>query len=66
MEKGIIYRYQGGVMQFNQLVASNWRGQTRAISPKKAAANLVYQYKQQAGLMPNTRITLTGEPVAAN
>lgn len=55
------YTYNGPVMIFGRCVASTWYGSTYAISEKKARSNLVYQYKQQAGLAATAKVELPGK-----
>ena len=55
------YVYEGPVMSFEICVDSRWRGQTRAVSEKKARCNLTYQWKKENGYMVDTKITLPGK-----
>lgn len=59
-----LYSYTGPVLKFDVVVARNWHGSTWAASEKQAASNLAYQYKKQAGLIPATKVSLAGTPVA--
>lgn len=52
--------YAGPVMEFDRLVASNWRGETVAESISKARSNLTYQYKKQNNRVPGCKVTLPG------
>jgi len=54
----MIYDYSGPVMKFGVNIG-RWKGQTTAPSKVKAKSNLEYQYKQEHGLKPNTRITIS-------
>lgn len=54
------YRYDGPVMRFDTLVADHWKGETIALTEKKARSNLIYQYKKQNNLIPSVKITLPG------
>ena len=56
-----MYFYNGPVMAFDQCIASNWHGETKAVSEKKARSNLIYQFKKQTGRVPQTVITLPGD-----
>ena len=47
-----------------QQVYRNWKASTFAVSEKKAAANLVFQYKNANGLAPNANIKLASKPIA--
>lgn len=52
------YSYDGPVMEFNRCVADHWKGETMAISAKKAKSNLIYQYKKKNGRIVGTKVTL--------
>ena len=54
------YKYEGPVLCFGSLSTSKWSGETIASSEKQARANLSYQYKKAAGLLPSARVTLVG------
>lgn len=54
------YSYDGPVKMYDECVASHWKGQTMAVSEKKAKSNLAYQYKKSHNLSSDTKITLTG------
>ena len=55
------YTYDGPVMEFDRLVANRWKASTYATSEKKARSNLAYQYKNECGKTPNTKISLPGK-----
>lgn len=55
------YRYDGPVMEFDRLVANNWKGETIAPSEQKARNNLVYQYKKSNNRIAGTKVTLPGK-----
>lgn len=55
------YYYSGPVMEFDICIADKWEGSTRAVSEKKARANLTYQYKVSNGKAPRSKITLPGK-----
>lgn len=55
------YRYEGPVMEFDKLVANNWKGETIAPSEKKARSNLAFQYKKRNNRVAGTKITLPGK-----
>ena len=55
------YYYYGPVMEFDRCIADKWEGYTRAVSEKKARANLTYQYKVSNGKAPRSKITLPGK-----
>lgn len=52
------YIYDGPVMEFDRLVTDHWKGETMAISAKKAKSNLIYQYKKKNGRIVGTKVTL--------
>ena len=56
-----LYIYDGPVKEFDRIVTRRWQGRTMAVSSKKARSNLTYQYKQEHGRMPGSRINLPGE-----
>lgn len=58
-----MYYYDGPVMEFDRIIANNWKGTTMAESEKKAKNNLSYQFKQQHHKTSNTKITLPGKMV---
>ena len=55
------YYYSGPVMEFDRCITDKWEGSTRAVSEKKARANLTYQYKVSNGKAPRSKITLPGK-----
>lgn len=55
------YVYDGPVLQFEQIVADHWRGETMAPTAKKARSNLTYQFKKQNNRIAGTKIKLPGE-----
>lgn len=55
------YMYEGPVVEFENLIASRWKGETVAPSPGKAKSNLIYQFKKQNNRLPGTRIRLPGK-----
>lgn len=61
MQKYHKYSYNGPVQEFDKVIANRWKGETMAISEKKARTNLIYQFKTQFGRTPNTKITLPGK-----
>ena len=54
------YSYNGPVMEFDRCIANKWRGETMAVSEKKAKSNLVYQFKRKNNRAAATRISLPG------
>lgn len=55
------YVYDGPVMEFEKCVADRWKGETLAVSERKARSNLSYQYKKENDRVANIRITLPGK-----
>lgn len=58
------YIYDGPVMEFNTLLANNWKGETIAESESKARNNLAYQFKKRTNRISGTKITLPGKLTA--
>lgn len=54
------YSYNGPVMEFDRCIANKWRGETMAVSEKKAKSNLVHQFKKKNNRTAATRISLPG------
>ena len=48
-------------MVFDKCVEYYWTGETTASSEKKARSNLAYQYKKEMGLIPQTKVSITGK-----
>lgn len=57
------YYYCGPIMVFDSCVASNWKGETFAVSEDKARSNLTYQAKRYCNKSAGSRVTLPGEIV---
>ena len=55
------YTSDGPVMSFENCVDNRWKGQTNAVSEKKARCNLTYQWKKENNYMVNAKITLPGK-----
>lgn len=55
------YVYDGPVLEFDKLVANHWKGETMALSKKKARSNLAYQYKKKNNRNAGIKVTLPGE-----
>ena len=47
-------------MRFDICVATHWTGETMAETEKKARSNLVYKFKKENNLVPQTKVTLSG------
>lgn len=56
-----LYSCDGPVLEFSKIIANHWRGETYAVSEAKARTNLVFQFKQETGRVPRTKITLPGK-----
>ena len=56
-----VYKYEGPVEEFGKCVATRWSGTTRAVSERKARANLTYQYKKQFNRQANVKVVLPGK-----
>jgi hypothetical protein len=52
------YIYEGPVLGLSRVISEKWRGETYAVSDKKAKGNLGYQFKRQNGLAKGTKIFL--------
>lgn len=61
MEERHKYEYAGPVMIFDCCVTNHWKASTYAISEDKARSNMAYQYKKNARLTANSKVTLPGE-----
>lgn len=57
------YSYNGPVLEFDRCIAHNWKGETVAVSERKAKSNLTYQFKKKFNKTPQTKISLPGELV---
>ncbi len=55
------YRYNGGVMIYDRVVADHFKAETWAVSPKKAANNIVFQYKKKCNVAPHIPVRLTSD-----
>lgn len=55
-----LYSYDGPVLEFDRIIANHWKASTRAESEKKARCNLAYQFKQQYGRVPRSKISVPG------
>ena len=56
-----LYFYDGPVLEFDRIIANRWISSTYAESEKKARNNLAYQFKQQYGRAPRSKITIPGK-----
>lgn len=55
------YVYDGPVLEHDRLVADHWKGETMALSEKKAKSNLTYQYKKKNNRLAGVKVTLPGK-----
>lgn len=55
------YIYNGPVMEFDRLLATNWRAETFAVSERKARSNLAYQFKKNNSRAVYTKIKFPGK-----
>lgn len=55
------YIYEGPVLGLSRVITEKWRGETYAISKRKAMGNLAYQFKKQHGLSKSAKIFLPME-----
>lgn len=61
-----VYSYDGPVLEFDRIVANHWKSSTRAESAAEARCNLAYQFKQQTGRAPRSKIIIPGKLVAVD
>lgn len=59
-----LYLYDGPVKNMGQIIAENWRAETRAMSEKKALSNFKYQYKKSHNMSSGTKIDMPGNIVS--
>lgn len=59
--RGFRYSYDGPVLEFGKVIATNWKSTTTAPSERKARCNFAYQFKTQTNRTSNTKIELPGE-----
>ena len=55
------YIYEGPVMYFDDYIVRKWKGETLAVSEKKARSNLAYKWKMENGYSRNAMIKLPGK-----
>lgn len=55
------YRYSGPVLSFDRLTTPKWEGETVAVSESKARANLAYQFKKEAKISKNARVSFPSQ-----
>ena len=55
------YVYEGPVLEFDNLVADRWKGETMAPNARKAKSNLSYQFKKQNNRSAGVRVSLPGK-----
>lgn len=52
------YEYNGYVMLFDRVIKTNWKGQTFAVSAKKALSNLLFNCKASLGYVAGSKLSL--------
>lgn len=52
------YIYEGPVLGFSRVMTEKWRGETYAVSERKAIGNLKYQFRKQHCLAKTKKIFL--------
>ena len=57
------YIYDGCVLLFNDIIATNWHGETMAPTEAKARSNLIFQFKKQNGLAPSAKVSLNASGI---
>lgn len=57
------YIYEGPVVGLRGIMTEKWRGETYAVSEKKAIGNLSYQFKKQHGYTKTSKIFLPMRPI---
>ena len=55
--------YKGPIMEFGNLLADHWYGETVADTERKARNNLAYQFKKRNNRTASAKISLPGELV---
>lgn len=55
------YSYNGPVLEFDRCIAHKWKGETMAVSEKKAVSNLTFQFKRSNNKAPHAKISLPGK-----
>ena len=63
MKEKKLYRYEGAVTSFGNVIKDIWKAGTQACSEKKAIANLMFQYKVKNKLDRGAKIELPGKLV---
>lgn len=58
------YIYNGAVLNIGNVISNKWKGETYAVSEKKAVSNLCYQFKKQYGYSKSAKISLYDKPKA--
>lgn len=56
-----LYRYEGQVKSFNNILIDKWIGETMADTPHKAKSNLIYRVKKELGLVSASKVSLPGK-----
>lgn len=51
------YIYDGPVKEFNKVITEKLKGETMAVSEKRASDNLAFQFKREFGKSLNSKIS---------
>lgn len=57
------YYYSGPVMLFERCITNNWHGETMAPTAEKAKSNLIFRFKKENNMLPNTKISFVGKVI---
>ena len=55
------YIYDGPVKEFNKVITEKLKGETMAVSEKRASDNLAFQFKREFGKSLNSKISFPGK-----
>lgn len=55
------YIYDGPVKEFNKVITEKLKGETMAVSEKRARDNLAFQFKREFGKSLNSKISFSGK-----
>lgn len=61
MNERKLYRYEGAVTQFGNVIQDLWKAGTQAESESRAKANLMFQYKRKYKMDKAAKIELPGK-----
>ena len=57
------YIYDGCVLLFDNIITTNWHGETMAPTEAKAISNLMFQFKKQNRLAPSAKVSLNASDI---